>query len=1055
MAFDYNTLIFDRTSQEEYDNLELAKKGWDDFTDDEKRKWLNRGIRTAYNYWDLNRIGEAIRDVSVVIETQLGIRVAVNPKSDWARGDKVIRGSGIENLLIYVRRLGEAVSLEGFPELPGDIYNINYEGMNAIERTLYMLNDAISSMITPVWYMGPATTTYAKATTMRAGRMPIYLVPKEAPKLGIIHFEMTDDSTDAYLSKEGYSENIVWKLPPDMPWIVGEKLTASDLPVLPKLPDDPELMGIYVEGWLQMEEMGGYEAVTEDGIEVDERGVTLYARCRFSRIVFDWSSTTNFTRTQYTVALPDPVFWNINEMVTGKLLPPVPANPVKGPDYGEPLAGWNTAQDMSGPNYNEGSNNRITVRENMRFYVELIVNHLTFEWVPGTNAEDVAGIALPSVRNITHGSRIYSWMLPELPTGAGGMVIGYFLTTAGTIIVGNNGLLVTGDETLYLRFVKGSAIGGASDVTKVMNLVSGGLRVYARGMSGQLDIDIKSISYAMTDNSYMVLALPRDQAWTDITLEEAAIYPIDQLTNTYWATRVEPHWYLDQTGGAEITFPMNLVGIDKVTLYLQTTEIPMIYFKTAWTTDSSPLPDDTDDEKYPVIEALCFEGGTIVTPDMLNSPFTWDNVSTVYFESWFTDPEGENPVPQEGIEVSDNVTLYARYKILGGSKWNVTGLEVEVGTYIWSVCTTELTVNDIPERLLGGLKADSPALGIYFPVMAGTVDATYMESIKYTEIGYPATGEDVSTLRVIEGPNRELYAVVVGSKTINLFLGRLGNVIKKISRIRNEQLVIEEKSVPIIQWKGEGLTLTGGGNELVLLNQFKRIDDRYIILYNNGEDGRGCNLAFKLSGQTQLQSWHLASDFSYLMDIGRIPSSYFIVSATKQEGNTGYSIGYGYCRGFTNSGELALSEWPDKIRLSARPLAMPVLCTTDYTYIGVEDNIRYCYNSNIFLGDSWEIGIQLNSKIAINRMEFTGSCRVITVGINKADKTPVLIYSSSRPGNEDIRFGELQIADTVMQPVDMIIYTVEGKTKIEVYMQNRSSMVNIFTIDESDLPEIQ
>lgn len=157
-------LITDR-SQADVDRVNaLALKGWAKMTQAEREEWL-AGLKGAYNASDLNRVESAVATLAeqlVALPDELkdyaaGILVAwdgffsppydsanytgISTKTDWARPDIPDEGE-MARYLGNVALLQAAFSAD-YPSLPNGMKNLSFDGANAIERVLVLLDGAI------------------------------------------------------------------------------------------------------------------------------------------------------------------------------------------------------------------------------------------------------------------------------------------------------------------------------------------------------------------------------------------------------------------------------------------------------------------------------------------------------------------------------------------------------------------------------------------------------------------------------------------------------------------------------------------------------------------------------------------------------------------------------------------------------------------------------------------------------------------------------------------------------------------------------------------------
>lgn len=165
-----DTLIYDRT----YEDVErvrqfttrILKYGFSDLTSAEQAEYM-AGMKGAYNYTDMNRIGQAIAYIAnrmTSIPTELayyrnlkGVAydpvfdvpydpddVVVNPKTNWAMGDVPLQ-SQATSLLNDLSILQEQIVLPaGTPGVPTTLDGLDHIAANEIEYLLYVIDTTLS-----------------------------------------------------------------------------------------------------------------------------------------------------------------------------------------------------------------------------------------------------------------------------------------------------------------------------------------------------------------------------------------------------------------------------------------------------------------------------------------------------------------------------------------------------------------------------------------------------------------------------------------------------------------------------------------------------------------------------------------------------------------------------------------------------------------------------------------------------------------------------------------------------------------------------------------------
>lgn len=135
-----DTLITDRT-QADVSRVKTLTTKWlnGTITNAEKTEWLN-GMKGAYNYTDLNRVGEAVQYIAAVLNGS-GRSVSVTGKDDWTMADIPTRAQ--ESAFLADLTLLKANVSADVPEVPTTLDNLDYETANLIEQILLDVYNAI------------------------------------------------------------------------------------------------------------------------------------------------------------------------------------------------------------------------------------------------------------------------------------------------------------------------------------------------------------------------------------------------------------------------------------------------------------------------------------------------------------------------------------------------------------------------------------------------------------------------------------------------------------------------------------------------------------------------------------------------------------------------------------------------------------------------------------------------------------------------------------------------------------------------------------------------
>lgn len=104
------------------------------------------GMKGAYNYIDLNRVGEAVDYLRNRLSDDAGTYVEVAPKTDWTETD-IPNQQQAAQYIANIQNIRAAFLLpEGTPEAPDTLTGLTYSGANAIETILYNLNETIDAL---------------------------------------------------------------------------------------------------------------------------------------------------------------------------------------------------------------------------------------------------------------------------------------------------------------------------------------------------------------------------------------------------------------------------------------------------------------------------------------------------------------------------------------------------------------------------------------------------------------------------------------------------------------------------------------------------------------------------------------------------------------------------------------------------------------------------------------------------------------------------------------------------------------------------------------------
>lgn len=145
-------LITDRTQLDVDRVMELASKGWGGMTSSEQDEWLS-SLKGAYNYSDLNRVGEAISYIADRLNGY-GYNIKVSPKTDWKMND-IPRSVQMESYLSFINTIRGAFAVyDDTPSVPSSMKDLTWQRANDIEQILMDVDTIITNMETSWYYSG-------------------------------------------------------------------------------------------------------------------------------------------------------------------------------------------------------------------------------------------------------------------------------------------------------------------------------------------------------------------------------------------------------------------------------------------------------------------------------------------------------------------------------------------------------------------------------------------------------------------------------------------------------------------------------------------------------------------------------------------------------------------------------------------------------------------------------------------------------------------------------------------------------------------------------------
>lgn len=156
MAFDFSTLITDRTADDVRRFFYLRDKGFENMTAEERTEWLSFSMKGAYNSKDLNRVGgaldhlfERLKDAGYITPSTV-----FTSKINWT----ISSVPTTEDLTHYLKCVGivrdAMAQFETTPPTPADTGALNYTEANNIELILIDIENLINNMLAARHFCG-------------------------------------------------------------------------------------------------------------------------------------------------------------------------------------------------------------------------------------------------------------------------------------------------------------------------------------------------------------------------------------------------------------------------------------------------------------------------------------------------------------------------------------------------------------------------------------------------------------------------------------------------------------------------------------------------------------------------------------------------------------------------------------------------------------------------------------------------------------------------------------------------------------------------------------
>ena len=147
-------LVTDRTLADVTRWRTLRDKGYANMTAEERAEW-DAGLKGAYNYTDLNRVGEALNYVrDRLAAAGYMSTLDFTARTDWAEG-VIPPPVDLVDLLQYVSIVrGALAQFRTTPPVPEYSGGLDYQEANAIEQIIFDVDKLITNTLAAFVYCG-------------------------------------------------------------------------------------------------------------------------------------------------------------------------------------------------------------------------------------------------------------------------------------------------------------------------------------------------------------------------------------------------------------------------------------------------------------------------------------------------------------------------------------------------------------------------------------------------------------------------------------------------------------------------------------------------------------------------------------------------------------------------------------------------------------------------------------------------------------------------------------------------------------------------------------
>ena len=156
MAFDFSTLVTDRTKADLQRWQALRNKGFENMTAEERAEWLAGNMKGSYNKGDLNRVGEALNYLHDRLKEAgyITYPLTFEAKTNWTIAS-IPTADDLTYYLKCVSNVRTALTLFATtPPAPIDTGALTIEEANNIEKILIDVETLINNMIAAQYYSG-------------------------------------------------------------------------------------------------------------------------------------------------------------------------------------------------------------------------------------------------------------------------------------------------------------------------------------------------------------------------------------------------------------------------------------------------------------------------------------------------------------------------------------------------------------------------------------------------------------------------------------------------------------------------------------------------------------------------------------------------------------------------------------------------------------------------------------------------------------------------------------------------------------------------------------